>query len=131
MQLINRQDDSNIKSSTLHNITEQSPADAYTSSSEDLHRLRIKHPKNVIISYININSARNKFHSFVDFIDKNVNVLVFAETKLCSSFSKAHFLIKGFVPPYRFDVNGNSGGLLVFVNEQIPARELKKVKLPM
>ena len=30
-----------------------------------------------------------------------------------------------------FDVSGNSGVLLVFVNEQIPSRELKKIKLPM
>ena len=74
---------------------------------------------------------RNKFHNFIDFIDNKVDVLTFAETKLDSIFSKSLFLIEGFAPPYCLDVTGNSGDLLVFVNEQIPSRELKKVKLSM
>jgi len=76
-------------------------------SIEDLHRRRIKHPYYFIIPYININSVRIKFLNFIDSIDKNVDVLVFAETKLDSSFSKINFLIKGFAPPYLLDVNGN------------------------
>ena len=119
-----------MSNSTLHNTARQ-PSDEHSSSLKDLHRLRIKHPKNVIVSYININSIRNKFENFINFIDKEVDVLVFAETKLDSNFSKAQFQIPGFAPPYRHDVSGNSGGLLVFVNEQIPSRELKKIKLPM
>ena len=120
-----------MSNSTLHKITEQSPSDEHTSSFEDLHRLRIKYPKNFVVSYITINSVRSKFDNFIDSIDKKADVLVFAETKPDSSFSKSKFLIEGFAPPYRLDVTGNSGRLSVFVNEQIPSRELKKVKLPM
>ena len=39
-QLIDRQDDSNVSNSNLHNITERFPSDEHTSSFEDLHRLR-------------------------------------------------------------------------------------------
>ena len=120
-----------MSNSTLHEITEQSPSDQHTSSFEDLHRLRIKNPKNVIVAYINIDLVRSKFYNFIDFIDKKVDILVFAETKLESIFSVSQFLIEGFALPYRLDVTGNLGGLLVFVNEQIPSMELRKVKLPM
>ena len=106
-----------MSNSTLHNTTRQPSSDEHTSSLKDLHRLRTKHPKNVIVSYININSIRNKFENFIDFIDKKVDVLGFAASKLESNFSKAQFQIPGFAPPYRLDVFGNSGGLLVFVNE--------------
>ena len=81
-----------MSNSTLHNTARQ-PSDEHSSSLKDLHRFRIKHPKNVIVSYININSIRNKFENFLDFIDKKVDVLVFAETKLDSNFSKAQFQI--------------------------------------
>ena len=89
-----------MSNSSLHKIIEQSSSDEHTSSFEDLHRLRIKYPKNVIVSYSNINLARSKFHSFIDFIDKKADVLVVAETKPDSSFSKSQFLIEGFATPY-------------------------------
>ena len=71
---IDRQDNLIMSNSTLHKTMEQSPSDEHTSSFEDLHRLRMKYPKNVIVSYININSVRSKFHNFIDFIDKKVDV---------------------------------------------------------
>ena len=115
-----------MSNSTLHNATRQPSSDEHASSLKDLHRLRIKHPKNVIVSYININSIRNKFENFIDFIEKKVDILAFAETKLDSNFSKAQFQIPCFAPPCPLDLSGNSGGLLVFLNAQIPLRELKR-----
>ena len=45
-----------------------------------------------------------------------MDVLVFAETKLDGSFQDAQFSIPGFKMPYRLDISGSSGGMLVFVN---------------
>ena len=59
-----------------------------------------------------------------------MDVLVFAETKLDESFQDAQFSIPGFIKPYRLDISGNSGGLLVFVNESIPSKKLDGVTLP-
>ena len=49
---------------------------------KNLRILRNKHPKNIIISCININSIKNKFTDFVTLIKDAVDVLVTAETKL-------------------------------------------------
>ena len=37
-----------------------------------------------------------------------------SETKLDSFFPNGHFQIHGYSEPYRFDRNGNGGGMLVF-----------------
>ncbi len=54
----------------------------------------------------------------------HVDVLVIAETKIDSSFQKIQFLINGFKAPYRLDVSGNSGGVLVNVKETLISKEL-------
>ena len=38
-----------------------------------------------------------------------------SETKLDSSFPNGQFQIHGYSEPYRFDRNGNGGGILVFI----------------
>ena len=97
---------------------------------EKIRHLRVQCPKNIIVSYININSVRHKFNNFVHLIKDNVDVLVFAEAKLDGSFQDAQFLIPGFKKPYRLDISGNSSGMPVFVNESIPSRKLDGTILP-
>ena len=84
-----------------------------------------KNPSNPILSYININSLRNKFTSLTNLVSKNIHILTVAETKLDSSFQDSEFCIDGFKKPYRLDVNGRSGGLLVLVKESISSKKLK------
>ena len=45
-----------------------------------------------------------------------------SETKLDSSFPKGQFHLHGFSEPYRLDRNGNGGGILVFIREDIPSK---------
>ena len=66
----------------------------------------------------------------MDLIRDNVDVVVFSETKHDGSFQDAQFSIPGFKKPYRLDISGNSGGILVFVNESIPSRKLDGIPLP-
>ena len=42
-----------------------------------------------------------------------------SETKLDSSFPNGQFQIHGHSEPYRFDRNGNGGGILVFIRDDI------------
>ena len=90
-----------------------------------MHTLRIKHPKNVIISYLNINSIRNKFKYFENLINKSADFIAIAESKLDESFPENQFLMNGYKKPYRLDVTDKSGGLIVFVNNDISSRRLK------
>ena len=63
-------------------------------------------------------------------IQGNVDILVVTETKLDSSFPNYQFLIEGFSQPYRMDRNRNAGGVLIYVREDIPSKELKKHIFP-
>ena len=96
-----------------------------------LGNLRSKNPKNIIFSYININSIRNKFENLCDMVGNNVDVLSIAETKLDSSFPNAQFLLPAFQEPLRLDINNRSGGILVYIKASLPSKILSKFKLPI
>ena len=65
-----------------------------------MKKLRVKNPKNIIFSYLNINSVWNKFKNMSSLISENVDILIVAETNLDSSFSTAQFLIPRFHHPF-------------------------------
>ena len=76
------------------------------SNASHLGNLRSKNPKNIIFSYININSIRNKFENVI--VGNNVDILSIAETKLSPSFPNAPFLLPGFQEPLRLDIYKSS-----------------------
>ena len=92
--------------------------------------VRLQNPKNIIFSYININSTRNKFGSLCSLTLSRVDILSIAETKLDYLFPNAQFLIPNFHQPFRLDISRNSGGFLVSVRYSIPARMLSNYRLP-
>ena len=51
-----------------------------------------------------------------------VDVFMISETKLDDSFPGGQFFIEGYHTPFRFDRNGNAGGILIYVRENIPAK---------
>ena len=58
-----------------------------------LKRLRHSHLNNVIFSYLNINSSRNKFGDLDKIADgRNIDILCIAETKLDESFPNNQFV---------------------------------------
>ena len=71
----------------------------------------------LVIAHININSLRNKFESLKILIKGNIDFLVITESKL-------NELIEGFSLPYRCDRNENVDGVIIYVREGIPCREL-------
>ena len=92
--------------------------------------VRLQNPKNIIFSYININSIRNKSGSLCSLTLSRVDILSIAETKLDYLFPNAQFLIPNFHQPFRLDISRNSGGFLVSVRYSIPARMLSNYRLP-
>ena len=97
----------------------------YEDNPNVLGKLRKNNPKGLIIAHLNINSIRNKFDSLKFLVAKNVDILVVSETKLESTFPPRRFLIEGFKHPFRYDRNQNGGGILVYVREGVPCKELK------
>ena len=76
-----------------------------------------------MIGHLNINSIRNEFDSFKYLIDENIGILL-SETKLNDTFPVNQFIINGFHAPCRAD-RTDRGGLLLFLREHLPVRELK------
>ena len=102
---------------TLDAITDLSTNFDITNNS--LKTLRLNNPKNVIFSYLNINSIRNKMGSLREVVMENVDILAIAETKIDESFPTAQFLLVGYHSPYRLDKSPKSGGILVYVKSSI------------
>ena len=71
--------------------------------------LRKKHPKNVIISFLNINSIRNKFKNIMDLIGNKIDVIIFGETKLDNSFPNGQFKMPGIPPGCDCSLRGLDG----------------------
>ena len=86
-----------------------------------LHEQRLNHPKNVIIGHLNINSIRNKFSSFKDLVLKETDICLLSETKIDDSFPNSQFFAEGY-RMFRKDRNKNAGGLILYVNEDIPGK---------
>ena len=95
-----------------------------------LRNLRSKNAGNIIFSYLNINSVRNKFETLCELVADNVDFLCIAETKLDPSFPNSQFFKPGFHKPLRMDVSSRRGGLLVFIKSSLPSKMLTKFKLP-
>ena len=53
----------------------------------------LEYSKNIIFSYLNINSIRNKFDSVRAAIVNYVDIFIAAETKIDESFPTSHFAI--------------------------------------
>ena len=84
--------------------------------------MRNDKPSNLNFCYLNINSVRNKFTDLQTIINRNVDIVLIAETKLDASFSSAQFTLEGYHTPYRLDINNKSGGILVYVKSSIRSR---------
>ena len=97
---------------------------------KELRNNKLSHRKCVSLEYLDINSIWNKFSSIPHFIDSNLDIFAIAETKLDSSFPESQFILPGMRKPFRLDVTSRKGGLLVFVNNDIPSKYLRSFHLP-
>ena len=93
-------------------------------SFKSLKEVRLKNLNRIVLAHLNINSLRNKFDALVEQVSGNVDVLVLSETKIDESFPEGQFKIPGFCTPFRLDRDSFGGGILVYVQENIPAKLL-------
>ena len=89
----------------------------------EVKNYKLENLKNITISYLNVNSLRNKFISIEELIKSKLDIFLVSDTKIDHSFQNQQFSIDGY-KIYRRDKNSFGGGLLFYVNENIPCREL-------
>ena len=75
----------------------------------------------LIISNLNINSISNKFDQLKFPVQGKVDILVIMKTKLDSTFPTSQFLIC-YRELYDFDRNRNTGGVIIYVQKDIPSK---------
>ena len=80
-------------------------------------------PKKVLIGHLNVNSLRNKYLATNELIKDKIDICLLSETKLNDSFPTAQFQIKGY-KIFRKDRNKYGGGIMFYINENIPSRKL-------
>ena len=122
----NDSNNSNLQSTNINNENSIQPNNIGNQLSQDLRAYRIRNVGKVIVATLNINSVRNKFDELKMTIAGNIDVLVITETKLDDTFPTGQFFIEGFSTPFRFDRNSRGGGILIYVCEDIPSKQLSK-----
>ena len=91
-----------------------------------LKEIRIKNVNKLVIGTLNINSLSAKFDQLSEVIGNHLDILAIQETKLDSSYPTQQFALTGYSEPYRLDRNRDGGGVLIYVREDIPSKQLDK-----
>ena len=89
-----------------------------------LKQLRCKNIKCLLIGQLNINSIPNKMVSLSDLIKGKIDLFLVNETKINASFPVNQFKIPGYHLPFRKDRSIRGGGMLFYIADNIPSKEL-------
>ena len=87
-----------------------------------IQQQRIMYAKNTIIGQSNINSIRNKFDTLENIV-KAFDIFLISESKLNNTFPINQFAIGGY-KVFRRDRNYFAGGLIPYINKNIPRKPL-------
>ena len=88
-----------------------------SNQSDALTEIRIKNPKQLIITHANINSPRNKFDQLKILVIDKISMVVVTESKLDDTLPDSQFHIPGYKVPFRKDGNKLGGGIIVFLRD--------------
>ena len=95
-----------------------------------LRSLKSKNGDRPIIAHLNINFLNPKFEPLKLLIKDNIDILLISETKLDDTFPSGQFMIDGYKKPIRLDRNRFGGGILFFLRDDLPCKELPSHNLP-
>ena len=88
----------------------------------EIQQQKVDYAKSIIVGHLNINSIRNKF-ILAESIVKAFGLFFISESKLNSIFPMNRFHIFRF-KVFRRDRHRFRGGLILYINENIPCRPL-------
>ena len=99
---------------------------SYSDAISILNNIRDKNVNKLVIGNLNINTFAGKFDQFKIIIQGKLDIIVVTETKLDDSYPTSQFFIEGFCKQYRMDRNKHGGGILIYIREDIPSKQLSK-----
>ena len=80
---------------------------------------------------LNVNHIENKFEPLVSLVKDKLDIILLSETQIDQSFPSSQFAIEGYTKPFRRDRDNHGGGLLFYVRDDIPCKEVKSLILPV
>ena len=120
--------DLQMSSISLGNFTDQS-SNCGDPLFNELQKLKDKKQMNLKIAHVNINSIRNKFDYIHNVLTNELlDILCITETKLDETFRSNLYHCTGF-RCYRKDRNCNSGGMMIYIREDIPHNRLSNLEI--
>ena len=125
MSNFSAKENTNVESKSENESEIQDEPQKSENFTDFLFNIRKKHSNKIIMAHININSLRNKFDMLTNSVTEYIDILMISETKLDNTFPYALYHLKDFSNPYRSDRNSHSGGILVFVRDNIPSNLVK------
>ena len=124
---------------TPHNTPNASSERLYSNISNEmssndpgtiLNTLKSKNSERIIVGHLNINHIENKFEPLVTLVKDRMDIMLFSQTKIDSSFPPSQFTIEGYSNPFRRARDVHGGGLLLYVRDDIPCKEIKAHNFP-
>ena len=82
----------------------------------------------IVVGHPNINSIKNKFDFLAHQVKGNIDILMISEAKLDESFPPSQSFLIGCSVPFHFDMNGNGGGILLYIRDDISSKLLSMNK---
>ena len=99
-------------------------ANLSSNSITSIKKLKFSNPNKVFLGHLNVNSIRNKIESLADLIYVTFDIFLISETKIDNSFPDQQFDINGY-RMFRKDRDKFGGGILFYVNENLPCKCLE------
>ena len=110
-------------SNVINNNSDTLKAGTEISAFDDLKSLKLKYPLKFFLGHLNINSIPHKFDSIMEIVKNHLDIFLISETKIDKTFIDTQFYCEGFSKPYRKDRILGGGGLLLYINEDIPSAQ--------
>ena len=92
--------------------------------------LRTKNIERIIVVHLNIHHIEKKFEPLVSLVKNRLDIILFSETKIDSSFPPTQFATECYPNPFRKDRDVHGRELLLYVRDDIPCKEIKSHPLP-
>ncbi len=89
-----------------------------------LSEIKAKNADRLVIAHININFLEKKFEPLVSLVKDKIDILMVTETKIDDTFPLDQFTIEGYSEPIRFNRNCHGGGIICFLRDDLPCKEL-------
>ena len=89
----------------------------------------LQNSKNVILGHLNVNYLWNKIESVEELMRNDIDISLLSETKLDETFPNQQFKISGY-KMFRRDRNKHDGGIMFYINENIPCKTVNAEGLP-